>query len=81
MIPLSSFSVGISSWAHSLPLRAVCFPSESPLEETNFSFASVYQLEMASELGTGACVHLTVHLHDSIWYRPVQASCVLPQSL
>ena len=27
-----------------LPLRVVCFPSETPLEEANCSFASGYQL-------------------------------------
>ena len=34
-----------------LPLSVVSFPSETPLEKTTFSFASGYQLEMASELG------------------------------
>ena len=27
-----------------LPLRVVCFPSETPLEEANCSFAGGYQL-------------------------------------
>ena len=45
--------LAIYSWAYSLPLRVVCFPSETPLEKTKFSFASGYQLEIASGLGMG----------------------------
>lgn len=35
----------------------VCFPSETPLEKINFSFASGYQLEIASGLGMEAYIH------------------------
>lgn len=37
--------------AWGLPLDGVCIPSETPLEKTNFFFASVYRLELASRLG------------------------------
>lgn len=33
-----------------LLLRVVCFPSETPLEETKFLFAIGYQLELTSGL-------------------------------
>lgn len=36
-----------------LPLKIVCFSSDTPLEETKFSFTSGYKLEIASELGMG----------------------------
>ena len=54
-IQLGVYFLAIYCWAYSLPLRVVCFPSEMPLEETKFSFASGYQLEMTSQLGMGMC--------------------------
>jgi hypothetical protein len=33
------------------------FPSENPLEKTNLSFVSGYQLHITLGLGMGACVH------------------------
>lgn len=51
--PRSSFVLAAYCWAHSLPLGAVCFPRETPLKKTNFSFASGYQLMVASGLGMG----------------------------
>lgn len=57
-----------------------CIPIEIPLKKTNFSFASGYQLEIASGLGMGAGVHISQHW-DHMWCRPEQALCVLPQSL
>lgn len=41
-------------WARGLPLRVVCAPIETLLENTNFSFVSGYKLEIASVLGLGA---------------------------
>lgn len=32
-------------------LRVVCFPGETPMAETQFSFTNGYQLKMASGLG------------------------------
>lgn len=40
-------------WLWSLLLMVFCTSSESLLEKTNFSFASVCQLKRASELGMG----------------------------
>lgn len=62
------------SWP-SIAGPGVCFLSETPLENTNFSSVSDYQLEMASGLGTNVCPFL------SIWYRPVQALGMLLWSL
>ena len=42
-------------------LRIVCFLSETPLEETKFSFSSGYQLAIASWLGRTACVLCFLH--------------------
>lgn len=39
------------------PLKSTLFPSETPLEEAKISFASGYQLQIASALGTGTHVH------------------------
>ena len=50
------FSV-VTFLACSLLSRGVCFSSETPLEETKFSFVSGYQLELVSGLGMGACIH------------------------
>ena len=36
--------------------KSSLLPSETPLEEIKFSFASDYQLDIASGLGTGTCV-------------------------
>jgi hypothetical protein len=62
----------------------VCVPSETLLEKTVlfffFSFASSYQLDMASELEMRARVHFFQHW-DHIWCRPTEALCMLPQSL
>lgn len=54
---LTSFSVGIYCCACSLPLRGICFLSETLLEKTKFSLASEHLLEIASVLGMGTCVH------------------------
>lgn len=40
-------------------LKSGLFPSETPLEKTNFLFTSGYQLEVPSELGIGTCVHFS----------------------
>jgi len=56
------------------PISVVCFPGESPLEKTNFSFESGYQLDIASLLGMRVCVHFPFYLQDSIWSRSMQVS-------
>lgn len=38
------------------PFSVVCVPSETPLGE-KFSFVNAYQLEIASDLGIGACIY------------------------
>ena len=40
-------------WAWGLPLSVVCFPSETLLEKTKFSFGSTCKLEIVSWLGMG----------------------------
>lgn len=64
--PLSLFSVTIYCWMCSLLLRLVCFPSESPLDETKFTFESGYQIEIVPELEKGTCVHFFFQLEYSI---------------
>lgn len=54
--PWVPFPQAIDCLACSLPLKVVCFPSETPVEKTQFSFASGYWLEIASELGMGLCL-------------------------
>lgn len=53
----TSFLLTIYCWAHSLHLRVVCLPSETPLDKTKVAFPSGYQLETASGLGIRTCVH------------------------
>lgn len=43
----------LSTAGHGLPLRVVHFPCKTPFGETNFSFASGYQLVITSGLGMG----------------------------
>lgn len=75
-LSLNSFCVG-----HLLSLKVGCIPSEPLLEKTTFSFASAYQLEVASELPMGTCVYFLVLCWDSVWQRMIQALGTLPQSL
>lgn len=56
---LSSFSVGHLLFDMLPTLRVVCFPSETPLEKINFSFASGYRLEIGCGLGMGARIHFS----------------------
>lgn len=65
---LSFFSVG-HLLLHAASLRGLCFPCETPLEETKFSFASGYQLEKASELEMGACVNFPVPFLNLFWVQ------------
>lgn len=51
------------------------------LEECSFSFVSSGQLEIASWLGIGACLHFPSQGWEPLWLRPVQALSLLPQSL
>lgn len=59
-------------WARSLPLREVCFPSESPLDQTKFLFARGYQWEIPSGLGVGEWVHF-FRLKGPNRCKPMQA--------
>lgn len=45
-----------------LPLKVVCFPSDTPLKETSFLFASGYLSWISSELEMGTCVHFSFQL-------------------
>lgn len=42
--------------------KSPCFPSQTPLERTKCSFASLYKLGIASGLGTGILAHFNFHL-------------------
>lgn len=46
----------------SLLLRIVCFPSETPLDETKFTLESGYQIEIGPELEKVTCVHFFFQL-------------------
>ena len=59
---IESIPVTIYSWACSLPLRVVCFPSVMPMGESKCSFASGCLLGIASGLGTGTCVQFSFQL-------------------
>lgn len=58
----------------------VCFISDTLVEKTNFSLASGCQVELASVLRDKG-VHHFFQLQNPIWYRPMQAPCVLLQSV
>lgn len=47
------FIVGNLCGTCKIPLRIVCFPSETPLEKIKYSFVSGYQLQAACRSGTG----------------------------
>lgn len=49
-----------------MPLTVVYIPSETPSWKTNFSFAKLFQLEIASCLGTGS--HIYFHLEALEYY-------------
>jgi hypothetical protein len=74
MLELSPFSVVISCWARSPPLRVVCFSTDTPLEETKLSFANGYQLEAVSGLGIEAHDHFSFSFAGTLsgadWCRP-----------
>ena len=61
------------STAGHVPLRIASFPSETPLEKTKCSFASGYQLEIASGLGMEVCAHFSFKLWDPICYRSLSS--------
>jgi hypothetical protein len=48
--------LAIHCWASSLPLRVVCFPSETALEKNKYKISSGCQLEIVFALEMGACV-------------------------
>jgi hypothetical protein len=64
-----------------LPLKVVCFLSEILLEKMKFSFACGYQLEIASGLGMGRVSTFSFGSRTPSGNSPVQALCMLPQSL
>lgn len=47
------FVLTMYCWARGLPLRVFCTLSKTPLQKNKFSFASRYQLEIASGLVIG----------------------------
>lgn len=51
------------------------------LEKTNPSFESRYQLEVASVLGVGACVHFPSQSRNPIRHTVMPTLCMLPQFL
>jgi hypothetical protein len=57
-MPLDVFSVGHLVLGIQLILRVVCFFSEFPLEKAKFS--SDYPLKIASVLGIGAYIYLSL---------------------
>lgn len=59
-----------------LSLRAVWMPSETPLEETNFSCVSSYQLKVACGLGVDTVLHTLLSA-----VGPMQALFVMPLSV
>jgi hypothetical protein len=66
-VALISFSVATYPGHAAYPLRVVCFRSETPLEETKFSFASAYQLGIASGLAMKYSAHCLSHRQDCMW--------------
>jgi hypothetical protein len=60
------FVLAVYCRACGLPLSVACRSSETALEKTNFSFASSYQLEIASELGMKGCVYFPSQTWDPI---------------
>lgn len=61
-MPLSSFSVDHLLLDTQPTLESRWFSSETPLEETEFLFASGYQLERASGLGIWISFHFSLEL-------------------
>ena len=59
-------SLAIYCWALGLALKVVCIPSEAALEELIFLFAHGYQLDIASVLRIGACVHSSSQHWDPV---------------
>jgi hypothetical protein len=59
LLPVDHLLLGIT-----LPLKVVCFSNETALEKTKISFASGYQLEIASGLEMETCVHFSVHQEE-----------------
>lgn len=51
------FVLATYCWARELPLNLVCIPTETLLENTNFSFMNGYQLEIDSGLKMEICVY------------------------
>jgi hypothetical protein len=68
-------------WAWDLLLRVACFPNETSLEKTNFSFASGYQLKIASGLRMGVIYPLSLLLYNPIWCKSIQDLCMMSHTL
>lgn len=64
-----------------LATRVICIARETPWETTNLSFASTYQLEIASGLETKACVHFLTQCWDPIKSKHVQSLYMLTHSV
>lgn len=65
------------SWAWNLPWSVVYILSETPLEKGSFSFASGYQVQIASWLGVGAVFTSPQQCCDSIWRELAHAAASL----
>lgn len=61
-------------------LNCCLISSEIPLDKINFSFMSIYPLEIVSGLGRRAYVYLLLSA-GTLCLRPVQALCILPISV
>jgi hypothetical protein len=79
--PWSLFCVGQLFLYLGSALGLVDKPSYILLEKIDCLFTSKYQLEIVSRLGIGACVCFPSQGWDLILLRPVQALCLLSQSV
>lgn len=75
------FVLTVNCWAWDLAIRLVCILSETPLEKTNFSFVSNYQLDIASVLRMEAYVYFFYLNFNPMCLCPLKALLMLPQSL
>lgn len=69
------------SWPWSLPGHVVDISSVTPLKKTDFPSPGSYHLQSASWLGVDSVSTSPSRSWDLIWFEPVEALCVLLQSL
>lgn len=51
------------------------------LHQREFTFPSRYQFQITSWFGVGLDAHFPSQYRDFVWFEPVQALFVLPQSM